>query len=67
MPKNKPEPVEITTGSGAVITITPTERGIAVEVDDRHRIVYTSVISDGVRRLRFETEAIRGKETRPLR
>lgn len=63
MPKKKPEPTVIPGPAGQVYTITVTERGgLRIEVDDRHRIVYTSLITDNVRNLRFEVEPVRGNK-----
>ena len=56
MTKKKPVPVTITGLSGETYTITVTERGLRIELDDRHRIVYTSLITDNVRHLRFDVE-----------
>lgn len=61
MPKKKPEPITITGPAGQVYTITVTERGgLRIEIDDRHRIVYTSVMM-GAWYVAFEVEAMRGK------
>ena len=56
-----PESVTVTTGNGATITLTSTKLGATIEVSDSYRIVYTSVVTDSVRRIRFEVEAVRGK------
>lgn len=61
MTKKKPEPTTILGLSGQTYTITITERGLRIDIDDQHRIVYTSVVTDGVRNLRFEVEPVRGK------
>lgn len=63
MPKKKPEPVTITGPANQTYTITPTERGLRIEVDERWRVVYTSVLS-GAGYIAFEVEAVRGKGER---
>lgn len=55
----KPDPTILLGPSGQAYAITITERGLRIDIDDQHRIVYTSVVTDGVRNLRFEVELVR--------
>lgn len=57
MTKKKVEPVTLTGPAGQTYTITVTERGLKIEVDERHRLVYTSLMT-GAGYLSFEVEAV---------
>jgi len=64
MTKKRPAPVTIPGLSGETYTVTVTERGLRIELDDRHRIVYTSLIMDGSRAFRFEVEPVNSGKSR---
>lgn len=64
MSKKRPAPVALAGLAGETYTITVTLRGLRIELDERHRLVYTSFITDNVRSIRFDTEPVssRAKE-----
>lgn len=57
MTKKLPEPTILTGPANQTYTITPTERGLKIEVDERWRVVYTSILS-GAGYIAFEVEAV---------
>lgn len=62
--KKRTDPTIVLGYNGEAYTVTVTERGLRIDIDDQHRIVYTSIITDGVRNLRFEVEPVKGKRAR---
>lgn len=64
-PKKKPEPTILTGPANQTYTITITERGLRIDVDDRHRLVYTSILS-GLSYISFQVEPTDRRATREL-
>ena len=60
--RRRNEPITLHGQNGETYTITPTERGLKIEIGEDHRLVYTSLITDSTRMLRFEVEPVRRKK-----